>query len=396
MAILASPMKAVCNMSKKKILTVIGARPQIIKAAALSRAIEQQFSSELEEVLVHTGQHYDENMSAVFFDELGIPKPNYNLAVGSGSHGHMTAAMLSGLEQLILEEKPAAVVIYGDTNSTIAAALAAAKIHVPVVHIEAGLRSFNKAMPEELNRIAADHMSSLLFVPTQAGMTNLANEGFDLSVKEKAHIDAPNVYHCGDIMYDNSLYFAQLSREKSSIISNYSLTPHSYILCTIHRDTNTDDATALQDIFEALLEIIAQTQLQVILPIHPRTQNKMEALLSPIFLEKIKSQTKLILCPPAGFLDMISLEENAKLIVTDSGGVQKEAYFFAKPCVILREQTEWVEVLQTGAAVLCGSSKELILSSAMQLLDLHVQTDPTIFGDGKAAQFICQKIISDL
>ena len=197
-------------------------------------------------------------------------------------------------------------------------------------------------------------------------------------------------------MYDNSLYFAQMSREKSGIISYYNLTPHSYILCTIHRDTNTDDATALQAIFEALLEIIDQTQLQVILPIHPRTQNKMEALLSPIFLEKIKSQTKLILCPPAGFLDMISLEENAKLIVTDSGGVQKEAYFFAKPCVILREQTEWVEVLQTGAAVLCGSSKELIVSSAMQLLDLHVQTDPTIFGDGKAAQFICQKIISDL
>lgn len=396
MAILASPMKAVCNMSKKKILTVIGARPQIIKAAALSRAIEKYFSSELEEVLVHTGQHYDENMSAVFFEELGIPKPNYNLAVGSGSHGHMTAAMLSGLEKLILEEQPAAVVIYGDTNSTIAAALAAAKIHVPVVHIEAGLRSFNKAMPEELNRIAADHMSSLLFVPTQAGMSNLAKEGFDLTIKAKAHIDTPNVYHCGDIMFDNSLYFAELSRKQATILAQFDLQAQSFILCTIHRDTNTDDAAALQDIFEALLEIIAQTQLQVILPMHPRTQNKMEALLNPVFLEKIKAQTKLKLCPPASFLDMIALEENAKLIITDSGGVQKEAYFFAKPCVILREQTEWVEILQTGAAVLCGANKNLIVKSAMQLLDLHVQTDPTIFGDGKAAKFICQKIISDL
>jgi UDP-GlcNAc3NAcA epimerase len=205
-------------MSKKRILTIIGARPQIIKAAALSRAIQTSFAEELEEILVHTGQHYDENMSAVFFEELGIPKPNYNLAVGSGSHGKMTAAMLEGLEALMLAEKPAAVVVYGDTNSTIAGALAAAKIHIPVVHIEAGLRSFNKAMPEELNRISCDHMSTLLFVPTQAGLDNLQKEGFSLENKGTAAIDHPHVYHCGDVMYDNSLYFSSVSKKKSDLL----------------------------------------------------------------------------------------------------------------------------------------------------------------------------------
>jgi UDP-GlcNAc3NAcA epimerase len=396
MAILASPMKASCNMSKKKILTVIGARPQIIKAAALSRAIQAQFASQLEEILVHTGQHYDENMSAVFFEELGIPQPHYNLAVGSGSHGLMTAAMLSGIEAILVKEQPSAVVIYGDTNSTLAAALAAAKIHIPVVHIEAGLRSFHKAMPEEINRIAADHMSTLLFVPTKAGMANLAKEGFELEVKGKATIDTPHVYHCGDIMYDNSLYFATLSKEKSVLLAQLGLTPEQYILCTIHRDSNTDDPIALQAIFEALLTLIDQTGLSVVLPIHPRTKNKIETLLSVAFQQRIAAQDKLLITAPAGFLDMIAMEQHAKLIVTDSGGVQKEAYFFAKPCVILREQTEWVEVVEAGAAILTGAHTEKILSAAQQLLTLDIQTDPAIFGDGQAANFICEKLCSDL
>jgi UDP-GlcNAc3NAcA epimerase len=396
MAILASPMKASCNMSKKRILTVIGARPQIIKAAALSRAIQAQFASQLEEILVHTGQHYDENMSAVFFEELGIPLPHYNLAVGSGSHGHMTAAMLSGIEDILIKEQPSAVVIYGDTNSTIAAALAAAKIHIPVVHIEAGLRSFHKAMPEEINRIAADHMSTLLFVPTKAGMANLAKEGFDLEVQGKATIDTPHVYHCGDIMYDNSLYFAALSKEKSLLLRQLELTPEQYILCTIHRDSNTDDPIALQGIFEALLTLIDQTGLSVVLPIHPRTKNKIETLLSVAFQERIAAQDKLQITAPAGFLDMIALEQNARLIVTDSGGVQKEAYFFAKPCVILREQTEWVEVVEAGAAILTGANQEKILDAATELLSRTIQTRSDIFGDGYAATFICQKILTTL
>jgi UDP-GlcNAc3NAcA epimerase len=383
-------------MTQKKILTVIGARPQIIKAAALSRAISEKFASQLTEVLVHTGQHYDENMSAVFFDELGIPKPDYNLAVGSGSHGHMTAAMLSGLETILEKENPAAVVIYGDTNSTIAAALAAAKIHIPVVHIEAGLRSFNKAMPEEINRIAADHMSTLLFVPTQAGIANLSKEGFSLNQKVKATIDAPNVYHCGDVMYDNSLYFAQLSDQKSRIINVLQLQNTDFVLCTIHRDNNTDNPEALASIFTALMSLVEQTNMRVILPLHPRTRHKIQSLLNPDFQEKLHAETRIQLIDPAGFLDMIALEKNARLIVTDSGGVQKEAYFFAKPCVILREQTEWVEVVEAGAALLTGSDSTQILTAAQQLLQKTIQTDTSIFGDGQAAAFICQKIISDL
>ena len=383
-------------MTQKKILTVIGARPQIIKAAALSRAISEKFASQLTEVLVHTGQHYDENMSAVFFDELGIPKPDYNLAVGSGSHGHMTAAMLSGLETILEKENPAAVVIYGDTNSTIAAALAAAKIHIPVVHIEAGLRSFNKAMPEEINRIAADHMSTLLFVPTQAGIANLSKEGFSLNQKVKATIDAPNVYHCGDVMYDNSLYFAQLSDQKSRIIDVLQLQNTDFVLCTIHRDNNTDNPEALASIFTALMSLVEQTNMRVILPLHPRTRHKIQSLLYPDFQEKLHAEARIQLIDPAGFLDMIALEKNARLIVTDSGGVQKEAYFFAKPCVILREQTEWVEGVEAGAALLTGSDSTQILAAAQQLLQKTIQTDTSIFGDGQAAAFICQKIISDL
>jgi UDP-GlcNAc3NAcA epimerase len=383
-------------MSKKKILTVIGARPQIIKAAALSRAIQNHFQTELEEILVHTGQHYDENMSAVFFSELGIPEPHYNLAVGSGAHGQMTAAMLSGVEAILHKENPACVVIYGDTNSTIAAALAAVKMHIPVVHIEAGLRSFNKAMPEEINRIAADHMSSLLFVPTQAGMRNLEREGFDLSTKHKAILDQPNVYHCGDIMYDNSLYFAGLSNTKSLILKELNLMPNTFILCTIHRDSNTDDPEALQGILIGLLALIEQTGLRIVLPIHPRTKNKIKTLLSAQFQEKLETEARFIFTPPASFLDMISLEQNARLIITDSGGVQKEAYFFAKPCVILREQTEWIEVVRAGAAILTGANTEKIVSSALDLLEREIHTDPHIFGNGHAAEFICKKIISDI
>jgi UDP-GlcNAc3NAcA epimerase len=396
MAILASPMKGFCNMSKKKILTVIGARPQIIKAAALSRAIRTQYAAEIQEVLVHTGQHYDENMSAVFFEELGIPLPDYNLAVGSGTHGHMTAAMLSGIEDILNKEQPTAVIIYGDTNSTIAAALAAAKIHIPVVHIEAGLRSFNKAMPEEINRISADHMSTLLFVPTIAGIGNLTKEGFKSEHHSPASIDAPNVYHCGDIMYDNSLYYANLSNEKSTIIEHLGLRSNQFILCTVHRDSNTDDPKALQGILEALQELSSRTNLEVILPIHPRTKNKIESLLSTDFQQKILTHKKLRMISPAGFLDMIALEQNAKMIITDSGGVQKEAYFFAKPCVILRDQTEWIEVVEAGAAILTGPNKEKIISAATHLLEQKITTDPAIFGNGNAAAFICEKIISDL
>lgn len=396
MAILASPTKAYSDMSKKRILTIIGARPQIIKAAALSRSIQRLFSEQIEEILVHTGQHYDENMSAVFFDELGIPQPNYNLAVGSGSHAKMTAAMLEGIENLLVTEKPDAVVVYGDTNSTIAGALAAAKIHIPVVHIEAGLRSFNKSMPEELNRISCDHMSTLLFVPTQAGLENLRNEGFSMEYNAQASIDFPHVYHCGDVMYDNSLYFSEISSQKSKILEALGLAPASFILCTIHRDSNTDDPQALEQIFEALLAIIERSGKQIVLPIHPRTQQKMQQLLPAELLKRIESKAKLQLIEPAGFLDIIALEKNAQLIITDSGGLQKEAYFFEKPCIILRSQTEWVEIVETGAALLTGADQTKIIAAYEHFSKGHACAYPPLFGDGKAAQFICEKIISDL
>ena len=383
-------------MPIKKIITVIGARPQIIKAAAISRAISSHYSNQLEEFIVHTGQHYDENMSEVFFNELGIPKPAFNLNVGSGSHGAMTAKMMDGLESLFQTEKPDAVLVYGDTNSTLAAALAAAKIHIPVIHVEAGLRSFNKSMPEELNRIACDHMSSLLFSPTKAGMDNLKNEGFDLTPSKKAHIDRPNIYHCGDVMYDNSLFFSELSEEKSTVLAENNLTKNQYVLCTIHRDTNTDDADNLHAIFSALLQIQQESNLDILLPLHPRTKKKMEELLSPELQAQISESNGFKIIPPAGFLDIIALEKNARIIATDSGGLQKEAFFFKKPCVILREQTEWIEIVENGNARLAGSNQELIVRSSREMLEKTDFTYPNLFGDGAAASFICQKIMEEL
>ncbi len=383
-------------MPLKKIITVIGARPQIIKAAAISRAISHHFSHQMEEFIVHTGQHYDENMSEVFFDELGIPKPAFNLNVGSGSHGSMTAKMLDGLESLFTREKPDAVLVYGDTNSTIAAALAAAKIHIPVIHVEAGLRSYNKAMPEEINRIACDHMSSLLFSPTRAGMENLKKEGFELTTVQKATIDRPNVYHCGDVMYDNSLFFSELSEEKSTVLERNDLHKNQFILCTIHRDTNTDDAEHLNAIFNALIRIQYDSKLDLILPLHPRTKKKMDELLSPQLLSKIEQLSGIKIIPPAGFLDIISLEKHARLIITDSGGLQKEAFFFKKPCVILREQTEWIEIVENGNACLSGSNEELIVRQSLEMLSKSDFSHPDLFGDGQAATFICEKILGEL
>jgi UDP-GlcNAc3NAcA epimerase len=383
-------------MTKKRIITIIGARPQIIKSSALSRAIRNSFSDKIEEIILHTGQHYDENMSNVFFEEMEIPKPNYNLNVGSGSHGAQTAKMIEGLEKIFLDEKPNAVVIYGDTNSTIAGAIAAAKIHIPIVHIEAGLRSFNKSMPEEINRISADHMSTLLFSPTKTGISNLEKEGFSLEIKSKATIDRPHVYLCGDIMYDNSLYFSSISKEKSTILNNLGLEGSDYILCTIHRDTNTDNSENLNAVFKALFEIQEKSGLKIILPIHPRTKAKMNDLLEPGLKEKIDSNSNFQIIPPAGFLDIIALEKNARMIITDSGGLQKEAFFFEKPCVILREQTEWVEIVENGNAILAGSDNHKIISAFDELINRNDFTFPQFYGDGQAAYFICSKIIEDI
>jgi UDP-GlcNAc3NAcA epimerase len=377
-------------------VTIVGARPQIIKSSAINRAIADHFSDHLEEIIVHTGQHYDENMSHVFFKELGIPEPHYNLHVGSGSHGLQTAKMIEGLEAVFLSEKPDAVLVYGDTNSTIAGALAAIKIHIPIIHVEAGLRSFNKAMPEEVNRIASDHMSTLLFTPSISGLENLKREGFRLHDSHKATANHPKVYHCGDVMFDNSVYFSKLSDERSVILSDLRLQKNKFILTTIHRDSNTDIAKNLENIFSALFEIKRMSGLSIVLPIHPRTKSKLKEQLTVELYDLITNDPEFKIVPPAGFLDIIALEKNACLIITDSGGLQKEAFFFEKPCVVLRPQTEWIEIVENGNAVLADASKEKILAGFELLMNKTDLSYPPLYGDGQAAKFICERIIEDL
>jgi UDP-GlcNAc3NAcA epimerase len=311
-----------------KIVTIIGARPQIIKAAALSRAIKNKYSTQIQEVIVHTGQHYDANMSQVFFDELGIPAPDYNLNVGSGSHGKQTAVMLTGIEDILLKEKPDAIVLYGDTNSTLAGGIAASKIHVPVVHIEAGLRSFSKAMPEEINRIMCDHVSTLLFSPTKTGFDNLLREGFNKNATAPFSADNPRIYHCGDVMYDNSLYFSSMAESKTTILERLKLEKNKFILATIHRNNNTDEPVRLNALFRSLHDISLKYKLDVVLPLHPRTSKLLETNLEKELYSEIKTNKQFKITEPASFLEMVALEKNCKLVMTDSGGVKKEDLYF--------------------------------------------------------------------
>lgn len=384
------------KQSKIKIVTVIGARPQIIKAAAISRAIKKRFSEKITEIIVHTGQHYDSNMSQVFFDELGIPQPDYNLNVGSGSHGSQTAEMIVGIEKILQEIKPQYLVLYGDTNSTLAGAVAASKIHVPIVHIEAGLRSFNKSMPEEINRIMCDHSSTLLFSPTLTGYNNLVNEGFKTNNTHPYNTDNPGIFHCGDVMYDNSLFFSNVANKKSNVIENNKLTKGNFILSTIHRNNNTDDPERLSSIFSALDQISRTDNIDIILPLHPRTSKLLEKNLDNDILNSVRDNKHLKLIPPVSFLDMIALESNCSMVLTDSGGVQKEAFFFNKPCVILRSETEWVEIVEEGAALIANADSELILHSYNELKSKTKDNFPKLFGDGNASEFICETMMANI
>ena len=386
----------------KKLLTIIGARPQIIKAAAISRAIQSHFSDKIEEHILHTGQHYDQNMSAVFFDELGIPEPHYNLQVGSGTHATQTARITEGVEQVLLNARNQGqpfdgVIVYGDTNSTLAASIAAAKIHVPVFHIEAGLRSFNMTMPEEVNRIVCDQLSTILFTPTQTGLQNLHAEGFaEGGIKQRVHFAnglAPRVVLSGDVMYDNSLYFSQIADQKSDIIERLGLTPRAFVLATIHRPANTDNATNLQSIFAALLDIAEQEQIDIVLPLHPRTRKMLPEQLSQALLERIEHTPHMKIIEPASFFEIIRLEKNARVVMTDSGGVQKEAFFFETPCVILRPETEWVEIVEAGAGVIADADYQRIMDGYRQLAGKAVNFPP-LFGDGHASEKILAEIVS--
>ena len=376
-----------------KIVTIVGARPQIIKAAALSRVISYDFP-EIQEIIVHTGQHYDKNMSDIFFTELEIPKPQINLKVGSSSHGTQIALMIEKIEKVLQEFLPDAVVVYGDTNSTLATAIASSKLHIPIVHIESGLRSFNKKMPEEVNRILCDHVSTLLFSPTKSGFNNLLNEGFSKENSNIASADHPNIYHCGDVMYDNSLYFSKLSDENSDILEKLKLRNEKFILATVHRNDNTDSEIKLTDVFSTFLEITESHKIKIILPLHPRTTKMMEQRLDSKILKKIQESNLLTIINPTGFLDMIALEKNAELIITDSGGVQKEAYFFKKPCVILRPQTEWVEIVETKSAVISDTNSKIILEATKRFLANPDLDFPELFGNGNSASFIAKEMLN--
>ncbi len=379
-----------------KLVTIIGARPQIIKAAALSRVIKTKFNLQVEEIIIHTGQHYDDNMSAVFFDELQIPKPNYNLHSGGNSPVKQMADMITGIENILLKEKPNAVVVYGDTNSTLATSIACSKLNIHIAHIEAGLRSFNKQMPEEVNRIACDNASTFLFSPTKTGFYNLLNEGIKNSLNGPFNVTNPKVYHCGDVMYDNSLHFAKQAEEKSKILEKYSLKKNNFILATIHRDNNTDDPHRLNALFSALYEINVKNNIPVILPLHPRTKKCMREFLDITLLDSIASSKQFIICEPLSFLDMIMLEKNCSLVMTDSGGVQKEAFYFEKPCIILRAETEWVELVSFGAAILADADKKKIEKAYENFAALSVNNFPKIFGDGHSSEFICAELIKHL
>lgn len=376
-----------------RILTVIGTRPQIIKAAALSRAVRGPFADRIVETMLHTGQHYDANMSQVFFDELGIPAADIELKVGSGTHGATTARMIEGIEAVLMRKEHDVVVLYGDTNSTLAGAIAAAKLHVPVAHIEAGLRSFNKRMPEELNRIICDQCSTWLFCPTDTAVSNLGREGFNLAHHARTTSDTPQVVQCGDVMYDNSLHFAALAYERSSVIGTLGLIGMDFVLATVHRDHNTDDAGRLNGIFRSLLDLNTRHGIAVVVPVHPRTRKVMDMLLEPTLLKELTVARGIHLLPPMGFLDMIALESNARLVITDSGGVQKEAYFYGKPCVILRSETEWVELVEGGQAILADADRVRIASAVERYLHDGAPECPSLFGDGQAAERICEELI---
>jgi UDP-GlcNAc3NAcA epimerase len=335
-------------------------------------------------------------MSQVFFDELGIPAPDYNLGVGSGSHGRQTAAMITGIEEILLRENPGAIVLYGDTNSTLAGAIAASKIHVPVVHIEAGLRSFNKSMPEEINRIMCDHVSTLLFSPTDTGFRNLVKEGFKADARPPFTADNPRIYHCGDVMYDNSLFFSERAETQTTIVSRLGLKSNSFILATIHRNNNTDEPVRLNAIFSSLQQISDKHRVEIVLPLHPRTAKLLASNLSDDLYKRIMANQRIKIIEPVSFLEMVALEKNCKLVMTDSGGVQKEAFYFEKPCLILRPETEWVELVECGAAIITDADEEKI-KNAYELLSSRSDLKfPKLYGDGKAAEFICGEMVTHL
>lgn len=359
-----------------KLISVVGARPQIIKAAAVSRAIAEHNrkypESAFNEIIVHTGQHYDKNMSQVFFEELDIPEPDYDLGIGSGSHGEQTGKMLQSIEAVLLKERPDYCLVYGDTNSTLAGALAAVKLHISVAHVEAGLRSFNRRMPEEINRVATDHVSDLLFCPTRTSVDNLSMEGI-----------SAGVHQVGDVMFDCiRFYIGKAKAIEQKTLTAFDIRPGSYYLATVHRAENTDDGARLTHIFQALNEV-AGTDCPVVLPLHPRTVKYAEQH-GLHFAEAVKA------IEPISYFQMLILENNARLILTDSGGVQKEAYWFRVPCITLRDETEWVETVESGWNILVGANKHRIVETVRDGHSRRDASSESVYGNGDAASQVCK------
>jgi UDP-GlcNAc3NAcA epimerase len=350
-----------------KVITIVGARPQFIKAAAVSRAFADHGG--ITEVIVHTGQHFDANMSDVFFEEMQIPKPDHRLEINSLSHGAMTGRMLERIEEIILAERPDCLMVYGDTNSTLAGALAARKLQVKVIHVEAGLRSFNMAMPEEVNRILTDRISDVLYCPTDAALSNLRKEGFD-------HYDC-RIVKCGDVMEDAALFYAARAKDRSTILEDLKLGDERFLLCTLHRAENTDDAKRLGELVAGLNEVAAKHT--VVMPLHPRTKGALAR-------QGLKLDVKLI--EPIGYFDMVTLLAGSSLVITDSGGLQKEAYFFDSHCLTMRDQTEWVELVENGFNVLVGADRAKLLTEVDRLLNQPFKRTVDLYGGGQAAAAI--------
>jgi UDP-GlcNAc3NAcA epimerase len=361
-------------MLLKKIVTIIGARPQFIKAATVSRALQKKGG--LNEMIIHTGQHFDNNMSDVFFREMDIPKPDYYLEINSLSHGAMTGRMIEKIEEVLLSEKPDMVMVYGDTNSTLAGALAAKKLHIKVAHVEAGLRSYNMKMPEEINRILTDRISDLLFCPTENAVQNLVHEGFE-------HYPC-QIEQVGDVMYDAALYYGSMSSQRSDILNRLKLFPDKYVIGTIHRQENTDSIDNLKSIVSALNAI--NKSIQVVLPLHPRTRKIMDQNAIRLDFSPIE---------PVGYFDMVELLKNSCLVITDSGGMQKEAYFFKKYCVTLRNETEWVELVDNGFNFLSGPDSSKILSLYQRIkANTNFKQSGSLYGNGKASAKIVDFLLS--
>jgi UDP-GlcNAc3NAcA epimerase len=355
-----------------KVVTVVGARPQFIKAAAVSREIAKH--PEIKEIIVHTGQHFDSNMSEIFFREMEIPHPHYHLEVHSLGHGAMTGRMLEKIEAVLVKEQPDFVMVYGDTNSTLAGALAAKKLHIKVIHVEAGLRSFNMLMPEEINRILVDRISDILCCPTDGAVENLRKEGFENFTSR--------VVKAGDVMQDAVYHYRDIAAGRSKIIESLGLFGKEFVLGTIHRAENTDELVRLRGIIEAFNEI--GKSMRVILPLHPRT-------LKILATNRIVPEFEVI--EPVGYFDMLELLRHTRLVITDSGGLQKEAYFFARPCVTLRDETEWVELIEMGCNVLAGSDKEKILQSFRTMLSVAPEFNVDLYGNGEASMKIVRELL---